>query len=155
MEVIENKLVTGWAVVGVAALWVTALVAAPGVAQSWGGAAAMLYAIGSLICHQLPERSFHLAGSQLPVCARCLGLYVGGAAGALVWMIGASRRARPWPRGRALAFLAVAAVPTLVTAGTAITGVGDPSNLWRAALALPLGFTGGAIVAAVATNHLK
>ena len=35
------------------------------------------------VCHQRPERSFHVAGVQLPVCARCTGLYVSGAAGAL------------------------------------------------------------------------
>ena len=38
-----------------------------------------VYAIGSLICHQLPERSFHLWGAQLPVCARCTGIYAGAA----------------------------------------------------------------------------
>ena len=155
MQVVANKMVIGWAVAGVAGLWAAAIVTAPALAQLSGSAAAMLYAVGSLICHQLPARSFHLAGAQLPVCARCLGLYVGGAAGALVWMVTASRRARPWPREQALAFLAVAAIPTAVTAGIAIAGVGDPSNPWRAALAVPLGFAGGRIVAAVATNHLK
>ena len=45
--------------------------------------ATLLYAIGSVICHQRPERSFHLDAVQLPVCARCLGIYVGAAAGTL------------------------------------------------------------------------
>jgi uncharacterized membrane protein len=155
MQVVENKMVTGWAVVAVAGLWAAAIVAAPAIAQRSGAAAAMLYAVGSLICHQLPDRSFHLAGAQLPVCARCLGLYAGGAAGALAWMVVVSRRAERWPREQALAVLAVAALPTAVTAGAAIMGVGDPSNVWRAVWAVPLGFAGGLIVAAVATNHLK
>src|SRR4030095_15526888 len=30
-----------------------------------------VYIVGSGICHQLPERSFHLWGPQMPVCARC------------------------------------------------------------------------------------
>lgn len=30
-----------------------------------------------LNCHQLSERSFHIGIRQLPVCARCLGIYVG------------------------------------------------------------------------------
>jgi len=30
--------------------------------------AAGLYAVGSQICHQRPERSFHLFAAQLPVC---------------------------------------------------------------------------------------
>ncbi len=29
------------------------------------------------ICHQRPERSFFVNGSQLPICARCIGLYLG------------------------------------------------------------------------------
>ncbi len=30
-----------------------------------------------LICHRLPERSFHLRNHQFPVCARCTGFYTG------------------------------------------------------------------------------
>jgi uncharacterized membrane protein len=155
MQTIEKGNVIGWALPAAAALWVALIVAAPGLAQISGGLAALIYAVGSLICHQLPERSFHLAGAQLPVCARCLGLYVGGAAGAVLWTVRARHRARPWRREQALAVLAVTAVPTAVTAGVAVAGFGDPSNAWRAALAVPLGFSGGRIVAAVATNHLK
>src|SRR5437867_4112806 len=33
------------------------------------------YLVGSLLCHQRPERSFFLWGSQMPVCARCMGIY--------------------------------------------------------------------------------
>lgn len=28
-------------------------------------------------CHQIPERSLHLKGVQLPVCARCTGVFLG------------------------------------------------------------------------------
>jgi len=35
----------------------------------------------SQLCHQDPTRSFALAGTTLPVCARCLGFYLGGFAG--------------------------------------------------------------------------
>lgn len=36
-------------------------------------------------CHQNPERSLHLAGMTLPLCARCFGLYAGfGLAGLLL-----------------------------------------------------------------------
>ena len=37
--------------------------------------------VSSRICHQRPERSFAIAGIQMPVCARCSGLYVSGALG--------------------------------------------------------------------------
>lgn len=138
-----------------ASWWAAALMGAPWLAQLSGAMAAILYAAGGLVCHQLPERSFHLLGAQLPVCARCLGLYLGGALGALLWMTRARRRTGPWRRDHALMFLATAAVPTAATLGTAALGLSDPSNAWRAALALPLGVAGGRIVAAAATNHLK
>jgi Predicted membrane protein (DUF2085) len=38
-----------------------------------------VYAIGSIVCHQRSERSFFLWGRQLPVCARCTGIYMGAA----------------------------------------------------------------------------
>ena len=51
---------------------------------SAAGAAFVLavYGIGSLVCHQLPARSFHLWSAQMPVCARCAGIYFGAAVAA-------------------------------------------------------------------------
>jgi hypothetical protein len=43
-----------------------------------------VYGTGSVVCHQLPERSFHVWGAQMPVCARCAGIYLGAAIAALV-----------------------------------------------------------------------
>lgn len=28
-------------------------------------------------CHQMPERSFYIRGRQLPICARCTGVFIG------------------------------------------------------------------------------
>jgi uncharacterized membrane protein len=119
---------------------------------------AFAYAVGSVICHQLPERSFFLDGRQLPVCARCTGLYVSGALGFLGWV--SVKSTRGWqaialtPRA-ALAIVAGAAVPTAISYFTGVTGVWDGSNLTRAALAVPLGVAAGAVVAAVATKDLR
>ena len=75
MAVLAVALTTGWVVL---------LVATP-VLPGWAGAA--VYGVGSFICHQLPDRSFHLAGFQLPVCARCMGIYAGVSCGmAYAWM---------------------------------------------------------------------
>jgi hypothetical protein len=38
-----------------------------------------VYGAGSIICHQLPERSFQLRSTEMPVCARCTGIYAGAA----------------------------------------------------------------------------
>jgi Predicted membrane protein (DUF2085) len=50
------------------------------------GAALLIavYAIGGAICHQLPERSYHLWTAQMPVCARCAGIYFGAAIAAIL-----------------------------------------------------------------------
>jgi hypothetical protein len=76
------------AFVGAATAWIVALLAAPVAAALPApsivghGFALVIYAAGSLICHQRPERSFHLLGVQLPVCARCLGIYASAAVAA-------------------------------------------------------------------------
>lgn len=135
--------------------WVGVIVAAPWLAAAAGPAVGVIYAFGSVICHQLPDRSFHLAGVQLPVCARCAGLYAGAAGGVLFWALRFRGRDHIWPRGHALAVLVLASAPTALTVATAAAGLGDPENLWRATLALPLGMAGGAMVGAVASEHLK
>ncbi len=38
----------------------------------------------ALVCHQRPDRSLVLLGGTVAVCARCLGIYLGVALGALV-----------------------------------------------------------------------
>lgn len=37
------------------------------------------------VCHQIPERSFHVLGVPLGACHRCTGLYVGFTLGVLAW----------------------------------------------------------------------
>src|ERR1700687_4721962 len=85
-------------------------------ASSVGYAFALaMYAAGSLICHQRPERSFHVLGTQLPVCARCTGIYAGAAAAAIVvWFRRRTGDPAPGlsPAGRVLL------VSVLPTAGT-------------------------------------
>lgn len=45
----------------------------------------------SAMCHQETERSLRLAGTAMPICARCFGLVVGVAAGAFAGTRLASR----------------------------------------------------------------
>lgn len=113
---------------------------------------ALVYLTGSFVCHQLPDRSFHIAGVQLPVCARCTGLYLGALLG-IVALFAVPRSHVTCSRARTL--LIIAGLPTLVTVGTAALGLWDPANALRAALALPLGFVVGAIVAAVLARRLR
>jgi uncharacterized membrane protein len=49
-------------------------------------------ALGYAVCHRLDERSFHFGdGRQLPLCARCSGMYLGAVVG-LVFQFFISRR---------------------------------------------------------------
>ena len=103
-------------------------------------AAAAVYSGAGLICHQRSERSFHLAGVQQPVCARCAGLYLSGAAGALAaWL--AWRRPRAPQRTRMV--LALAAQPTALSVTIEFVGLAHPSSTVRALCALPLGAAAG------------
>ncbi len=137
-----------------ALVWAGGVVGAPYVSRVSAAAATTLYAVGSIVCHQRPERSFHVAGARLPVCARCTGIYAGAALGASAWLLLTRRRTR-LSRTRALAWLAVAAVPTALTVGTAMIGVLDPPNIWRAACGVPLGVAVGLVVDAAAGGQLR
>ena len=102
-------------------------------------AALAVYAAGSIICHQLPARSFHLWSAQMPVCARCTGIYAGAAIAALCLVRG-TRSPRMPPASRAVrARLAAAALPTLATLAIEWTTGPAPSNIVRALAGLPLG----------------
>ena len=104
---------------------------------------AIVYEAAGLICHQRPERSFHLAGIQLPVCARCFGLYASGAAGALIaCLAGLSGAGRAPARSAAFA-IAVAAIPTALTLIAEWIGLVHPGGLTRAIAAVPLGAMAG------------
>lgn len=99
------------------------------------------YAIGSVICHQIPARSFHLWSAPLPVCARCTGIYLGAAITAIAGvrltphaMDGVDARTALFRRVLLLAVLPTAA--TLVYEWT--TGV-TPANVVRALAGAPIG----------------
>jgi hypothetical protein len=105
------------------------------------------YGLGSVVCHQLPTRSFHLWARQLPVCARCMGIYGGGALAAIASIISRARlvRTTAGPTHPAhqthpahLTCLA-AALPTVVTLAYEWTGGGTPADWVRALAGAPLG----------------
>jgi uncharacterized membrane protein len=132
-----------FAVAAAALAWAAALIAAPVLPVPIAGT---LYAFCSLICHQLPARSFHVAGAQLPVCARCFGIYAGAAA-ALVAALPLVRSRQPSPGPSAAMFSArdprhlivAGAVPTAVTVILESAGIWSTSNVVRAATGALLG----------------
>lgn len=74
----------------IALVWCSLIVATPLLASLGDGYAnvsALLYLFFSFTCHQLPQRSFHLFGHKLAVCARCTAIYFGGLLAALAYPI--------------------------------------------------------------------
>jgi uncharacterized membrane protein len=53
--------------------------------------------VGYAICHQIPERSFFIAGRQLPLCARCTGTFLGALLGLGAMLLYGRRRAAGLP----------------------------------------------------------
>jgi uncharacterized membrane protein len=121
-------------VVFLAFAWVAWLLAAPLLPAMPAG---LTYLLGSLICHQVSDRSFHIGASQLPVCARCLGIYAGCALGTC----GLVRLGRD-PRRLVL----LAALPTVLTVVAESVGLWRTSNLTRLVAGVPLGFALGLLV---------
>jgi hypothetical protein len=123
----------------VALVLATMLIARPEFGTASRVFSAAVYAVGALICHQRPERSFHLWGMQWPVCARCVGLYAGAALSA--WW--ASRPARHAgealhpSRARLIVFMG--ALPSLLTLCVEWSTGSTPANLTRALAGVPLG----------------
>ncbi len=128
-------------------LWLTLLSVAPVAIGSSSPAAVLTagatYTAGSLVCHQQEQRSFVIAGRQMPVCARCTGLYVSAFIGGIV-AFGGVRRHRVGTRARWV--LAALAIPTVASWSTDYAGLTHTANVTRALLALPLGAAAGWIV---------
>jgi uncharacterized membrane protein len=59
-------------------------------------------AVGYAICHRLDLRSFHLGDRQLPLCARCTGMYLGVLLGMFALAALGRGRAGGLPAGRVL-----------------------------------------------------
>jgi uncharacterized membrane protein len=126
------------ALTAAAILWVVVILTSPiALAHGYVVLPTVVYEIGGMICHQKPERSFHLLGIQLPVCARCFGLYGSGAAGALVAYLGPA--VEPSSSRLSAAILGLAALPTAVSVGSEWLGILHPGSAARAIAAIPLG----------------
>ncbi len=76
-----------WAIgLAVVFLWAFAIVLAP-ITKLNGltSISSPLYAFFSYMCHQISERSFHIAHEQFGVCSRCFGVYFGLFAGFAIY----------------------------------------------------------------------
>ena len=68
-----------WLAAALLTLLFCSLILAAPLAQSTGHdqVAQTLYRSFGILCHQLPERSYFIAGHKFAVCSRCTGVYAG------------------------------------------------------------------------------
>jgi len=96
--------------------------------------ARMLFLVYRPTCHQLPQRSFFIAGHQVAVCARCNAIYVSFWAVGMAYALAAAilpRRVPVWPAPPVWA-VGVAVLPLAVDGLTQLFGFRESTNLLRA-----------------------
>lgn len=98
MQTINQKLrprqrfITGLVVLPVAIIFLGWLLNTP------AGLMGKADAIGYAVCHRIDLRSFHLGERQMPLCARCSGMYLGAILGLLWQAIKSPRQTGTPPR---------------------------------------------------------
>jgi uncharacterized membrane protein len=128
----------------VALLIVITTVAAPvALAEGHAWFSSAIYKVFSYLCHQLPERSFHLAGHQFAVCSRCTGLYAGFAFATLALPLVRSLKRTDTPR---VIWLLLSAVPLAIDFGVTYFEIWQNNHFTRV--------TTGALFGAVAAIYV-
>ena len=79
-----------------------------------------IYKAFSYVCHQIPERSFFIAGHQFAVCSRCSGLYFGFTAATLFYPLVRSLRQTETPARK---WLFLAAAPLAIDFSVGYLGI--------------------------------
>jgi uncharacterized membrane protein len=112
---------TTYAVIFFSALaWCSAILLAPYLAASSSPFAAFFYRAFHPICHQLPERSFHLFDEKLAVCSRCSSIYFASFVATIAYpIITPTLQHSNTPRSLLLAAL----LPMLINVGLDFLGI--------------------------------
>jgi uncharacterized membrane protein len=134
-----------WAITATLVLGFVSLVMVAPVARAHGHtlSAFFIYEMFGRVCHQIPERSFQLAGHPLAVCARCTGIYFGFAGVVLAYPLVRSLNRSDAPARK---WLLLAAVPTALDFALGFSGIWKNTH-WSRALT-------GALLGAVAALYV-
>jgi uncharacterized membrane protein len=142
---------TGWRRWGIALLTLV-IVAGALLAPPWS-LLGKCDLVGYSLCHRIPGHSFHLAGRQLPLCARCTGTYMGALWGLFFMGVIRHRRAGLLPSAPILALLlgffflqAVDGLNSYLTLFPPLPHLYKPHNLLRFATGALNGLTISALV---------
>ena len=127
-----------WAVsAAIAILILAAIIGAPLIQSSGHPAFAFkIYRAFSFVCHQIPERSFHLYGNQFAVCSRCTGIYAGIGLATLAYPLTRSLKRTDTPR---LIWLFLAAAPLAIDWSLGYFSIWENNQVSRFATGFLLG----------------
>ena len=102
------------------------------------GASAALRLPFRLLCHGMPSRSLAMFGTTMPLCARCVGIYIGMMVGLAAYML------LPWLDEHLLrGFMYVAAVPIAADGITQLLRLRESTNSLRLATGFLAAFAFG------------
>jgi uncharacterized membrane protein len=140
-----RPVIATWAITALFGLTIIGLIIGAPLAQASGhpAFAATIYKAFSFLCHQIPERSFHLAGHQFGVCSRCTGLYAGFAVAALGYPLIRSLKTTDTPPRL---WLILSAVPLVIDFALGYFSIWQNNHLSR--------FTTGALLGSVAVFYI-
>jgi uncharacterized membrane protein len=134
-----------WLLVAFGSVAIMALIVGAPIALANGqeGIANTIYLNFRHLCHQIPERSFFIAGHSFAVCSRCTGLYSGFMVATLFYPVVKSLRHTQAPARK---WLFLAAAPMAIDFGLEFLGVSHNTHFSR--------FASGALLGAVAVFYV-
>ena len=134
-----------WLVAAMGSLAVMSLILSAPLALETGHQfwAFTIYRAFSYVCHQIPERSFFIAGHPFAVCSRCTGLYAGFAAATVAYPLIRSLRQTEAPARK---WLFLAAAPLAIDFAVGYFGIWENTHSSR--------FATGALLGAVAVFYV-
>ena len=134
-----------WLLIALGSVAVSAAIIAAPLALSSGHLmwALPIYRAFSLVCHQIPERSFFVAGHPFAVCARCFGLYAGFTLAAIAYPLVRSLKKTEAPPRK---WLFIAAAPLAIDYALGVFGIWNNTHSSR--------FITGALLGSVAVFYV-
>lgn len=127
-----------WSLVAALCLIILGMIMGAPLALARGhhSSALIIYSAFSHLCHQIPDRSFFIAGQQFAVCARCTGLYAGFTVATLSYPLCRSLRRTDTPPRK---WLFIAAAPLGVDFALGYFGIWENTHLTRCVTGALLG----------------
>ncbi|MDQ1640054.1 MAG: hypothetical protein QOF62_3393 [Pyrinomonadaceae bacterium] len=133
-----------WSIIALGSVLISSAIIAAPLALSSGHLiwALPIYHAFSLVCHQIPERSFFIAGHPFAVCARCFGLYAGFTLATIAYPLVCSLKKTDAPPRK---WLFIAAAPLVVDYALGVFGIWNNTHSSR--------FITGALLGAVSVFY--